>query len=110
MKSAVETMTGMIVIAFMAVLSTAYLMTSLNTQKAQNYHSTVVAELESGDFSPIVVQSCKEKALENGYTDLVIESLVSVKSEKYAKVTLVYEYTIPVLNLTMEHQIAGYAR
>lgn len=110
MKSAVETMTGMIVITFMAVLSTAYLLSSLNTQKAQNYHSTIIAEVESGDFSPIVIESCKVMALENGYTELIIDTLESVKSEKYAKVTLVYEYIIPILNLNMKHQITGYAR
>lgn len=110
MKGAVETMMGMIMIAFMAVLSAAYIMASLNTQKAQNYHSTVVAEVEAGDFSEVVIQSCKRKALENGYTDLTIEPLISTKNEKYAKVTLTYDYTLPVLNLFLEHQIAGYAR
>ncbi|CUX20714.1 hypothetical protein [Clostridium sp. C105KSO13] len=110
MKGAVETMMGMIMIAFMAVLSTAYIIASLNTQKAQNYHSTVVAEVEAGDFSETVIQSCKKKARENGYKDLAIELLTSIENEKYAKVTLTYDYTLPVLNLFLEHQIAGYAR
>ena len=110
MKGAVETMMGMIMIAFMAVLSTAYIIASLNTQKAQNYHSTVVSEVEAGDFSEVVIQSCKKKALENGYKDLTIEPLMNVENEKYAKVTLTYNYTLPVLNLFLEHQIAGYAR
>ena len=35
MKGAVETMMGMIMIAFMAVLSAAYIMASLNTQSAE---------------------------------------------------------------------------
>ena len=107
MKGAVETMMGMIMIAFMAVLSTAYIIASLNTQKAQNYHSTVVAEVEAGET---IIQSCKKKALENGYKDLAIEPLISIKNEKYAKVTLTYDYTLPVLNLFLKHQIAGYAR
>ena len=72
MKGAVETMIGMIMIAFMAVLSTAYITASLNTQKAQNYHSAVMAEVEAGDFSEAVIQSCKEKAVDNGYTSLAI--------------------------------------
>ncbi|MGC4020415.1 MAG: hypothetical protein QM793_15135 [Muricomes sp.] len=110
MKGAVETMMGIIMIAFMAVLSGAYIMSSLNTQRAQNYHSAVIAEIEAGDFSEVVIQSCKRNALENEYTDLEIELLISKENEKYAKVTLTYNYTLPVLNLFLEHQIAGYAR
>ena len=110
MKGAVETMMGMIMIAFMAVLSAAYIMTSLNTQSAQNYHSAVVAEVEAGDFTDPVIRSCRQKALENGYTDLLVEPMTSVDSGKFAKVTLTYDYTLPVLNLFLEHQIVGYAR
>ena len=110
MKGAVETMIGIIMIAFMAVLSTAYITAALNTQKAQNYHSVVVAELEAGDFSKIVMDSCKEKALENGYTDLQIDPLISTNNRKCAKVTLVYQYTLPVLNMFLKHEIVGYAR
>lgn len=110
MKGAVETMIGIIMIAFMAVLSTAYITASLNTQKAQNYHSAVVAEVEAGDFSEVVIQDCKDKALENGYANLAIEPLISTESGKYAKVTLTYDYTLPVLDLFLEHEIVGYAR
>lgn len=110
MKGAVETMIGMIMIAFMAVLSTAYITASLNTQKAQNYHSAVIAELEAGDFSEMVIQDCREKAAGNGYTNLAIEPLISADSGKYAKVTLTYDYTLPILDLFLEHEIVGYAR
>lgn len=110
MKGAVETMIGMIMIAFMAVLSTAYITASLNTQRAQNYHSAVVTEIEAGDYSESVIQSCKEKALDNGYTALAIEPLISEDGGKCAKVVLTYNYTIPLLDLFLEHEIAGYAR
>ena len=93
-----------------AVLSAAYIMASLNTQSAQNYHSAVVAEVEAGDFTDPVIRSCRQKALENGYTDLLVEPMTSVDSGKFAKVTLTYDYTLPVLNLFLEHQIVGYAR
>lgn len=110
MKGAVETMIGIIMIAFMAVLSTAYITASLNTQKAQNYHSAVVAEVEAGDYSESVIQSCKEKAVDNGYASLEIEPLISTSGEKYARVALSYDYTLPVLELFLEHEIVGYAR
>ncbi len=36
--------------------------------------------------------------------------MTSVDRGKFAKVTLTYDYTLPVLNLFLEHQIVGYAR
>lgn len=110
MKGAVETMIGIIMIAFMAVLSTAYITASLNTQNAQNYHSAVIAEVEAGDYSESVMKSCEEKAMENGYRDLTIEPLISPDGGKCARVTLSYDYTLPILELFLEHKIVGYAR
>ena len=110
MKGAVETMVGMILIAFMAVLSAAYITASLNTQSAQNYHSSVIAEIEAGDFSEAVIQSCREKAGANGYENLRVDLMEGEENEKFAKVTLTYAYTMPVLDLLLEHQIVGYAR
>ena len=56
MKGAIETMVGVVLIAFMAVLSTAYISASLNTQKAQAYHSTVVTEIEASDYNAEVLE------------------------------------------------------
>ncbi|CUX28377.1 MULTISPECIES: hypothetical protein [Clostridia] len=110
MKGAIETMMGVVIIALSTVLITGFIIASLNTQKAQNYHAAVVAEVEASDFSPTVIASCEEKAIENGYTDLQIEQMTSVKEEKYAKVTLMYDYPMPLLNVLLEHKIVGYAR
>lgn len=109
MKGAIETMVGVVLIAFMAVLSTAYISASLNTQKAQAYHSTVVTEIEASDYNAEVLEKCKKKALENGYENLDIQVVTSAAGSKYAKVTLAYRYTIPLLNMLLEHQITGYA-
>ena len=106
MKGAIETMVGVVLIAFMAVLSTAYISASLNTQKAQAYHSTVVTEIEASDYNAEVLEKCKKKALEN----LDIQVVTSAAGSKYAKVTLAYRYTIPLLNMLLEHQITGYAK
>ena len=103
-------MVGVVLIAFMAVLSTAYISASLNTQKAQAYHSTVVTEIEASDYNAEVLEKCKKKALENGYENLDIQVVTSAAGSKYAKVTLAYRYTIPLLNMLLEHQITGYAK
>ena len=115
MKGAIETMVGVVLIAFMAVRSISVSSceiksTSLNTQKAQAYHSTVVTEIEASDYNAEVLEKCKKKALENGYENLDIQVVTSAAGSKYAKVTLAYRYTIPLLNMLLEHQITGYAK
>ena len=112
MKGAIETMVGVVLIAFMAVLSTAYISASLNTQKAQAYHSTVVTEIEASDYNAEVLEKCKKKALENGYENLdiqVVTSAAAITSRVHTK-ALAYRYTIPLLNMLLEHQITGYAK
>ena len=110
MKGAFETMFAVVLIAFMCVLGTSYVTASLNTQKAQEFHNSVVSEIEASDFSSSVIESCKDKATENGYTGLEVTMLTSAAGRQYAKVTLNYNYTIPVLNSTMNYSIDGYAR
>lgn len=111
MKGAIETMIGILVLTFMAVLGTSYITASLNTQRAQNYHAAVIQELENSDFADSVILEEKTKALENNYNELKIEKKISDRTgEFYAKVTLDYNYSIPILNMFMEHEIVGYAR
>ena len=96
MKGAIETMVGVVLIAFMAVLSTAYISASLNTQKAQAYHSTVVTEIEASDYNAEVLEKCKKKALENGYENLDIQVVTSAAGSKS-------DIGIPVHDSTFEY-------
>lgn len=110
MKGAIETMIGVVVLAFMALLGTAYITASLNTQSAPKYHAAVVTEVEASDFADSVIASCETTARDNGYTNLEIKKMQNVSGNPYAKVTLTYDYTIPILDLLLEHEIVGYAR
>lgn len=111
MKSAIETMIGIVVLTFMAVLGTSYITASLSTQRAQNYHAAVVQELENSNFAANVIDSEKEKAVENGYDGLDIQLFTNSETNTtYAKVTLPYSYGIPILGQSREHEIVGYAR
>ena len=110
MKGAIETMMGIVLLAFMAVLGTSYITASLNTQRAQNYHSTVVSEIEASNFAEDIISKCEQKAVENGYNALTVDTQKTVAGDEYAKVALDYNYSIPILNMFMEHEIVGYAR
>lgn len=110
MKGAIETMVATVIVAFMAVVSTAYIIVNLNVTKAQNYHSQVIANVEASDFSPTVIRNMEADAAANGYDNLDIEVIDNVEGNAYAKVTLDYTYRIPVLNMDMEYDMVGYAR
>lgn len=111
MKSAIETVIGIVVLTFMAVLGTSYITTSLNTQRAQNYHTAVMQELENSNFAQSVIDEEKTKATENGYQELKIEKHTNNSTnQSYAKVILVYKYSIPILGQNETHEIVGYAR
>ncbi len=110
MKSAIETMFGMIVMAMLALVGTSYLIASLNSASAQKFHASVVQEIEASDFSPVVIQKCEKSAKENGFNALHITTLESVKGDQYAEVVLDYKYSVPLLNQVMDHTITGYAK
>ncbi|MFR5030343.1 MAG: hypothetical protein ACLUCI_03225 [Blautia hansenii] len=110
MKSAIETMIGMIVMAMLALVGTSYLIASINSATAQKFHSSVVQEIEASDFSPVVIEKCEKRAKENGYNSLAITTLETVNGEEYAEIVLDYKYAVPLLNQVMDHTITGYAR
>lgn len=110
MKSAIETMIGMIVMAMLALVGTSYLIASINSASAQKFHSSVVQEVEASDFSPAVIEKCEKSAKKNGYNSLTITTMESMNGNDYAEVVLDYKYAIPLLNQVMDHTITGYAR
>ena len=110
MKGAVETMMGILMLAWMAVFGTLYITASLNTQQAQRYHAAVVAEIEASGLADSVIESCKEQAIKNGYGSLDVKKIQTIYGYPCALVELDYRYTIPVLDLLLDHHIKGYAR
>lgn len=113
MKGAVETFVAILVIALMVVLSTCYITASINTRHAQNFYSTCVTEIEASHFSESVITELTEKAKSNGFqkddgsSGLEVDVLPAMD---VAQVKLTYDYTIPFLNIFLEHEIVGYAR
>jgi len=77
---------------------------------AQKFHSAVISEIEASDFLPQVIENCKKKAKDSGYNDLTVTIQESEKGNYYAEVVLDYNYSIPIINFFMNHQIIGYAR
>lgn len=117
MKSAIETFVGIILIVLMVVIATCYITASIDTRQAQNFHSSVVTEIEASHFASSVIDELEQKAHDNGFTMIdgsgnkVSGLTVNVMSSMdVAEVTLTYDYTIPFLNIFLKHEIVGYAR
>lgn len=113
MKGAIEIFAAVVLIAFMAVLSTSYITASIDTRNAQNFHATAISKIEASNFSQQVIDECIEDAKENGFLKEDGSSgLTVVKMEELdlAEVTLIYHYTMPLLNSVLEHELVGYAR
>lgn len=110
MKNAIETMIGIIMITVMTVVGTSLITASLNTVNAQNYHASVIQEIEASNYAPAVIESCKEKAKDNKFKKLEIDVKKTTEGKSYAKVVLEYSYSIPIMNMFMDNQIVGYAR
>lgn len=111
MKSAIETMIGIIVLTLMTVMGASFITASISTQKAQNYHTTVVQELENSNFSQQVINETVAKAKDNGYMNIKVEVFRNEQTDaSYAKVSLPYSYSIPVLGQEKNNVIVGYAR
>jgi hypothetical protein len=110
MKGAIETMVATVVLTLFVVVGTSYVILSLNLMKVQEFHSQVITCLESADYAPTVVEQLFADAKSNGYNQLQIELLTSLEGEPYAKVSLAYAYTIPILQMDMTYDLVGYAR
>ncbi|MEF9916062.1 MAG: hypothetical protein RSD97_06440 [Lachnospiraceae bacterium] len=116
MKMSIEIFVSIIIITLTSLLGTCYITASLNIQNAQNYHATVLTEIEASDFSESVICSCIENALDNGYkkgdgtSGLQVTKASVQENQPVAEVILTYDYSIPLLNMFLKHEIIGYAR
>jgi len=108
LKVTIESYVQIIIIAFMVMLSTCYICTSLNTQYAHEYHARIVSDIEASDFSQEVIDEWVAKAQEDGF-QLEVEN--RTENKKVRKVRLVYHYSIPLVSsLAGEREIVGVAR
>lgn len=115
MKISIETCISVIIITVMALFCTCSVVTAGNIRSAQNFHSSVIAELEASNLSETVVTECIADAKNNGFVKKEGENEVSGLeivdvAGGIKEVSLTYDYTIPFLNLFLQHEIVGYAR
>lgn len=111
MKQIIETILSVIFLFIGTVLIVSLISVEADYEKAKNYKADVISEIENSNFSPTVINTCIDEAQKHNY-DLEIEvtEINPNSNEKYAEVTLSYDYSIPALNVTKNKTLRGFAR
>lgn len=114
MEQVAKMFLGIILMIFLAFTSIGTISASIDASHAEDYAAKVAALIEAGDFNANVIQTCKDKAVEEtGYKRLEV-NVMDVNQDgrpDMAEIILYYDYTIPILNITgREHAAKAYAR
>lgn len=89
-------------------IGVTYVSQNVQYSSAKKFHSSVVAQLENSYFDSGVVEECRKLAEKNGY-QLTID-IYNEAGAKDARVILDVTYVFPVIQITRQYTIEGYAR
>ena len=103
MKSGVDVYICLIILTILALVGATFLSSSVTTMRARDAQAAYVTAIEDSDFAPSVIDKCQKNAVECGFKELQVD--INTK-----KITLIYNYSMPILNIKNEHSIVSYAR
>lgn len=108
MKLIIEHFITFLLLMIFIWIGIAYIIQNVLYSSARQFHGGVVTQLENSYFDPGVMKDCKEKAEKAGY-ELEIQ-VYGEENKKDAKVTLGFQYVIPLAGIKKKYEIEGYAR
>lgn len=109
MKVAVEFFVDSILLLLMTAASVFFILISLMTADARNFHSTSVAKIEASDGSSAVIKECMAEAEQRGYQMKIVPTCL-YEDKSYYYVTVSYKIQIPVSGVQYGGTVEGYAR
>ncbi len=107
-----KTYIAIFLMVLFAGIGAGIIVASLNASNAEKYNADCVTAIEQSNFSDSVIDACKTKAAQDGYT-LDVTKMDTDKDgyTDLAECILHYKYTIPFLNSSgVEHFARAYAR
>lgn len=112
MSTIIKAYTAIFLVLMAVFLSVGILSTTIDVQNARDYHAACVNEIENSNHAPSVISALVSEATSNGYTLDVDSYTNSTGNYIYtvSKVTLKYNFSIPLLNIQIDKEILGYAR
>lgn len=107
-----KTYIAVFLLVLFAAIGAGVIVASFNASDAEKYNMDCVTAIEQHDFSDSIINACKAKAAEDGYTLNV--SKIDANNDGHtdmAECVLHYKYAIPFLNADgVDHFARAYAR
>ncbi len=111
MGQVIKAYVGIFFLLLVGLVGAGVIAAGAQVSAARSYHADVVGEIECSNFSPSVIEACKQQAARAGYAlevkDVVFDASLN---RRMAEVILTFDYAVPVLNLVSEHEVRGFAR
>lgn len=85
----------------------SYCVQNMQYSSARDFHHFVVQQIEDSDFDQTVLDMCKNRARERGYT-LAVKQYGG--NQRDARITLKFVFQSPVIQKKKQYVIDGYAR
>lgn len=136
MRSVIETFVTVLIAGITIIMCAQFISIQIQTNNAKDLHTTYISVIEASDFDNEVIGQCKQDAVNKGY-ELVVNNTSEIKNycascgkevpesetlctdcggsikytpERECEVSLKYKLNIPILQLTKEGVVNGYAR
>lgn len=104
MSQIMKAFMGIFIILFMVFSSMGVLGAFLQVERALEFHSSVIDELENSDYADVVLENCLKEAEQYGY------ELEVTMYEECAEVDLGFNIRIPFFGIESGQKIHGYGR
>lgn len=108
MKMMIEYFTMFLFMAVFLLVCITYLNQNISLNAAREYHQSIVTELQDSNFAPAMMEEIKNNAEATDYKVEIVDTTVAEVNKKY-KVTVSFDYRIPLVGLNQTYRVVGYA-
>lgn len=107
MKTLISQFVLLCLLSMLLGIGVTYICENMRYCNAREYYENVIRQIEDGYFDQAVIRDCTTGAEQQGYQ---LSVHCYGEGQKDARVTLKYEYVLPVIQAKKQCVIDGYAR
>lgn len=108
MKMIIEFFTMFLFLVVFLLVSVTYVNQNVSLNSAREYHESIVTELQDHDFASSSIEDIKHNAELTNYDVHIEDTTISEAKKKY-KVTVTFNYKVPLVGLDQNYSVVGYA-
>lgn len=111
MKIVIKTVFWLLLLAFVITIGVDLILVNQQVSTARAFYSSTIESLENSNFNHAVLLECEDKANAYGYQFNVQDLSYYFEEEKVPcyYISIKYVVSIPLLNITEDATIKGYA-